>query len=70
MSDKIVLKAITEDGENDMKIGKYEASSIQPIIDLFLKHEWLDAEGEVCRAQRVLLVVHDFMPFHIELSSE
>ncbi len=68
MSEKILLKAITDGGETDMKIGEYDASSIQPIIDLFLRYEWIDGEGDTHRAQRVYLLVHDFMPFHIELS--
>ena len=70
MGNKILIRAIADGGNVDMKIGEYEPDSIQPVIDLFLEHQWLDGSGEIQRAHKVLLLVHDFMPFHIELSGD
>jgi hypothetical protein len=67
MTDKITIRALANGGMKDMKIGEYEPSSVQSVIDLFHNHQWLDDDGEERRMKGVLLVVHDFMPFHVEM---
>ena len=67
MIDKITIRALANGGMKDMKVGEYEPSNVQSVIDLFLNNQWLDDDGEERRIKGVTLVVHDFMPFHIEL---
>ena len=62
------VKVTISDGEEAYFVGKFEPKEVQPVVDLFLAHDWLNPDGDAARVTKAYLLVHDFTSFQVELS--
>jgi len=62
------IKVTMVNEEDELLVGQFEPKEIQPIIDLFLAHNWINPDGNELRATNVSLLVHDFTTFQVELA--
>ena len=62
------IKITLSDGEDVHFVGEFEPKDVQPVVDLFLAHNWINPDGVDVKVTRVYLLVHDFTTFQVELS--